>query len=340
MKFQLHILNDNGVAWDDFVKNNAEGTFFHLSGWKHILEDIGHKSFYLYATANDQVVGILPLAQVKSWLFGNALVSTPFCVYGGALGPSEVKRFLEQEAISLGQKLQVDHIEFRYKDSQENNLVTNCQHAYFRCELAEDANEILAGIKKKQRAVIRHALNEQFTATFDNKVEDFFDTYSQSVRNLGTPVFSKQFFEKIREVFPDNSEILTIRKEEQPFSSVLSFYYKDEVFPYYGGGILAAKNVKSNDYMYYKLMCHAKEERNCQHYDFGRSKIDSGAYQYKKHWGMAATPLHYQYQLIKAQKLPNLSPNNPKYQLFIKLWQKLPLGVSQWLGPYLSRYLG
>lgn len=340
MTLQLHTLNGNSEAWDDFVNQNSEGTFFHLSGWQKILADIGHKCFYLYATENEKIVGVMPLAQVKSWLFGNALVSTPFCVYGGALGQPEVKRFLEKEAIFLGQKLNVDHVEFRYRDAQVNNLVTHSQHAYFSCELAEDSAQILAGIKKKQRAVIRHALNEQFDATFDETINDFYNTYSQSVRNLGTPVFSKQFFQRIQEVFPDNCEILTIRKNEQPFSSVLSFYYKHEVLPYYGGGILEAKNVKSNDFMYYQLMCHAKEDRHCQQYDFGRSKIDSGAYQYKKHWGMTATPLHYQYQLINAKSLPNLSPNNPKYQIFIKLWQKLPLSVSQWLGPYLSRYLG
>lgn len=92
--------------------------------------------------------------------------------------------------------------------------------------------------------------------------------------------------------------------------------------------------------MYYQLMCHARADMDCNSYDFGRSKIDSGAYQYKKHWGMTGIELPYQYHLVKADSLPNLSPNNPKYQLFIKLWQKLPLAVSQWLGPKLSKYLG
>jgi len=198
----------------------------------------------------------------------------------------------------------------------------------------------LAGIKKKQRAVIRHALREDLQFTLDENNDDFYRTYSESVRNLGTPVFSTAFFNKLRQVFPQQCEVLTVRHHNRAVSSVLSFYFNGEVLPYYGGGTNQAKSLKSNDYMYYQLMCHARTDKACQRYDFGRSKIDSGAYQYKKHWGMTAVELPYQYHLITAAKLPNLSPNNPKYQLFIRMWQKLPLVVSQWIGPKLSRYLG
>lgn len=336
----LSLRDEHAVAWDKFVNTSDEATFFHLSGWQQIISDAGHQCYYLYATANNAIVGILPLARVKSLLFGDALVSTPFCVYGGAVGTADVKRLLEQEAVKLATDLGVQHLELRYKTAQDNHFITRSQHAYFACELAETAEQILANIKKKQRAVIRHALNEPLHYSLDSSTDDFYQTYAESVRNLGTPVFSKAFFRKILQVFPEQSEILTVRKDQRPVSSVLSFYYKGEVLPYYGGGTSAAKSLKSNDYMYYQLMCHARQDKGCQRYDFGRSKLESGAYQYKKHWGMAATELPYQYQLITAQQLPNLSPNNPKYQLFIRLWQQLPLAVSQWLGPKLSRYLG
>ncbi|HSG50487.1 MAG TPA: FemAB family XrtA/PEP-CTERM system-associated protein [Rheinheimera sp.] len=341
--YQLHTLSlkdERAAAWDDFVQAHQDGTFFHLSGWQQILADIGHSCYYLYATQSDDIVGILPLARVKSLLFGDALVSTPFCVYGGAVGHDSAKRFLEQEAAKLASSLGVQHLELRYKTAQNNDFITRSQHAYFACELAEDAEQILANIKKKQRAVIRHALKEELSYTLDVDNADFYQTYSESVRNLGTPVFSKDFFKKIREVFPAQTEVLTVRHQHKAVSSVMSFYFKGEVLPYYGGGIAQAKSLKSNDFMYYQLMCHARADMNCDSYDFGRSKIDSGAYQYKKHWGMTGIELPYQYHLVKADSLPNLSPNNPKYQLFIKLWQKLPLAVSQWLGPKLSKYLG
>lgn len=341
--YQLHTLSlrdEQAAAWDNFVNASEEATFFHLSAWQQVITAVGHQCYYLYATLNNNIVGVLPLARVKSFLFGDALVSTPFCVYGGALGSAEVKRFLEQQAIALAQSLSVHHIEFRYKNVQDNQLTTRYSHAYFGCELADTAEQILANVKKKQRAVLRHALNENLQYSLDSNTDDFYHTYSHSVRNLGTPVFSKAFFDSLISAFPQQTEILTVRKDATAVSSVLSFYYKNEVLPYYGGGLLQAKELKSNDFMYYQLMCHASTDKGCTRYDFGRSKIDSGAYHYKRHWGMQPVELPYQYQLISAKSLPNLSPNNPRYQLFIKLWQKLPLGVSQWLGPKLSRYLG
>lgn len=336
----LSLRDEHATAWDEFVTAQQDGTFFHLAAWQDVISVVGHQCYYLYATVAGNIKAVLPLARVKSRLFGDALVSTPFCVYGGAVGEEAAKRFLEQEAVKLAQRLKVQHLELRYKTAQDNQFITRSQHAYFACELADSPESILAGIKKKQRAVIRHALNESLSFTLDKQSDDFYQTYSESVRNLGTPVFSKTFFNSLLQAFPAQSEILTVRKQQHPVSSVLSFYFKGEVLPYYGGGISEAKSLKSNDFMYYQLMCHARETKGCTRYDFGRSKIDSGAYQYKKHWGMTPVELPYQYQLITASELPNLSPNNPKYQLFIKLWQKLPLTVSQWLGPQLSRYLG
>lgn len=340
--YQLHTLtlNEPAAAWDAFVEQTADGSFFHLAGWREVIADSGHQCHYLYATEQDSIVGVLPLARVKSWLFGDALVSTPFCVYGGALGADPVKRFLESAAIKLAQQLAVDYLELRYPLPQANQLQVRIQHASFQCALAENAEQILAGVKKKQRAVLRHALNGNLTYSLDSNLQDFYRTYSESVLNLGTPVFSKAFFEKIVTSFKERTEILTVRDAGKAVSSVLSFYFKDEVLPYYGGGTRDAKDLKSNDLMYYQLMCHARLDKGCTRYDFGRSKIDSGAYHYKRHWGMQPVELPYQYVLIKATALPNLSPNNPKYQLFIALWKKLPLTVSQWLGPKLSRYLG
>ncbi len=336
----LALHDQRSADWDKFVNSSTDGSFFHLSGWQQVLANLGHQGFYLYATINQQIVGVLPLARVKSRLFGDALVSTPFCVYGGALGEDDVKRHLEQSAITLASELAVDYLELRYQHPQQNQLTTRIQHACFQLPLADNDADILASIKKKQRAVIRHSLNQQLSYTLDKELNDFYQTYSESVRNLGTPVFSKAYFQSLASVFAENTEILTVRKDNQPVSSVLSFYYKNQVLPYYGGGINAARDLKSNDFMYYQLMCHARANQDCTSYDFGRSKLDSGAYAYKKHWGMQPQELHYQYQLINAKALPNLSPNNPKYQLFIKLWQKLPLAVSQWLGPKISRYLG
>ncbi|MFV0448222.1 MAG: FemAB family XrtA/PEP-CTERM system-associated protein [Vibrio sp.] len=330
--------------WDAYVHQHPKGSFFHLSGWITVITHVfQHRQRYLIAMQNDQVVGVLPLVEQKSWLFGHALISTPFCVYGGAIADSEtIEHQLEAAAYQLGCQLNVDYVELRDRDYKQSQSpwVEHCHHSTFFSPIADTPDEILAAVKRKQRAVIRHSLNNGLD--WDNQSNPYlcYDIYAESVRNLGTPVFSKQLFILLTQVFSKQCETLIVRSRDGvPISSVLSFYYKGEVLPYYGGGTADARTLKSNDYMYYQLMCLARNKGQ-QRFDFGRSKNDSGSYHYKKNWGMQEQPLHYRIALINSREMPNLSPNNPKYRYFISLWQKLPLWLSRVLGPYLSKYLG
>lgn len=343
-EYSLHELNsDAHKHWDAFVDKTQTGTFFHLSGWKRVIESVyGHRSHYIYATnAAGDIVAVLPLVEQKSFLFGHALISTPFCMAGGVASDSEEAMvFLEQKAIEKANELGVDYLELRYPFARNNPALTEkCAHSTFGVELADDDEKILAGIKKKQRAVVRHSLKNELTYRIDSDTTTAYEVYSESVRNLGTPVFPAKYFAALQEEFGDACDVLTVEKDNRAVSSVLSFYYKGQVMPFYGGGLFDARAFKSNDFMYYQLMCSAKK-KGCEYFDFGRSKDDSGAFKYKSTWGMSPVALHYQFHLVKADELPNLSPNNPKYQFFIKMWQKLPVWFSRMLGPFLSKYLG
>ncbi|NVK54908.1 MAG: FemAB family PEP-CTERM system-associated protein [Alteromonadaceae bacterium] len=335
--------SDRCQDWDQYVLAHSEGSFFHLSGWKTVIENtFKHQCHFLFAVQQNKIVGILPLVQQKSILFGHTLVSTPFCVYGGAIADSDAIRIsLEDAALKLGQDLAVDYVELRYRKAVTNsNYTLFCHHSTYEFELAATPEEILAGIKKKQRAVIRHSLKNDLYYHIDKNVEIAYDVYAESVRNLGTPVFHKDYFKNLLKAFPEQLDVLTVTtKQGEPVSAVLSFYFKGEVLPYYGGGLHEARALKSNDFMYYQLMCHAVQ-RGCNRFDFGRSKNDSGAAKYKTSYGIPAEPLHYLRALVKATEQPNLSPNNPKYALFINGWKRLPLWLSRMIGPYLSKYLG
>jgi len=166
-----------------------------------------------------------------------------------------------------------------------------------------------------------------------------YDIYSESLRNLGTPVFSRRYPAILQETFKDDCEVLTILHEERPVASVLSFYFRDEVLPYYGGSVFAARNVAGNDFMYWQVMERARE-RGIQVFDFGRSKRDTGAFDFKKNWGFEPQALCYEYHLVKAREMPNLSPTNAKYGRAIEMWRRLPLSVTQMVGPPIARYLG
>ncbi len=163
--------------------------------------------------------------------------------------------------------------------------------------------------------------------------------YAESVRNLGTPVFPKKYFAILKEVFRDDCEVLTITHEGAPVAGVMSFYFKDEVLPYYGGGTFAARKLYANDFMYWQVMENARE-KGLRIFDYGRSKVDSGSYRFKKHWGFEPVPLAYSYHLVKATDVPNVNPNNPKFKIFVDTWRKLPIGIANRVGPWLARQLG
>lgn len=334
------------VQWDQYIDQHPDGTFYHLSGWKQLIEKVyRHRCFFLYWHQDGQIRGVLPLVEQKSLLFGHALISTPICILGGVVANSpEIAHQLISHAKSLAIKLNVDYMELRSplaSGAASGDMATPRQqsHVMIGCPLSDSDDSILARIKKKQRAVVRQSLAKGLIGKVESTVENLYHIYSTSVRNLGTPVFPRQSFDELTRIFGSRCEIFTIFYQGQAVSSVMSFYYKGHVLPHYGGGNAQARALKSNDFMYYQLMCHARE-RGCHYFDFGRSKLDSGSYRYKKHWGMEIRPMCYQYYLVRSKQVPSLAANNPKYKIFIKLWQKLPLTVSQQLGPMLARHLG
>ncbi len=341
-QLQVKYLEDScNIEWDNFVDSHPEATFFHLSGWRRVIEQaFGHTCWFCYVERNGEILGVLPLAYINSWLFGRKLTSLPFAVYGGVLSKNrQASKLLIEEAKSLAKRLGVDSLELRNQQPCYPDWLRQHHHDTFIKPIADTPALILGDIKKKQRAVLRQALNSSLIWKLEKNTDNFFTVYSESVRNLGTPVFHKRYFQLLIDTFPDKTNILSVFHQGKVVSSVLSFFYKDHVLPYYGGGSYQAKSLKSNDLMYYQLMCLSREMGISQ-FDFGRSKIGSGAHAYKRHWGFEPTPLYYENFPVKLQQMRNNSPTNPKYQMFIRLWRRLPLSLSQCIGPILAKDLG
>lgn len=327
--------------WDSFVFNAADATFFHLAGWQFVVEQaFGHKTFYFYYEQDGEIAGILPLVHINSLLFGNSLVSNAFCVYGGIVASHDQAFIaLRDKAQQLARDLGVDCLEMRNRRQQHPEWPHKQLYVTFRKQLDPDVEANLSAIPRKQRAMVRAGIKAGLISVIDQDVERFYRAYSESVRNLGTPVFPKRFFQILQNVFGDACEILTVEHDGKLVASVMSFYFKDEVLPYYGGGTEAARDLKGNDFMYWEVMRRAVE-KGYRVFDYGRSKLDTGSYRFKKHWGFEPEPLYYEVDLVKAKQIPEINPLNPKYRLFIEAWKRLPLPVSQFVGPWLAKDLG
>ncbi|WJW74460.1 FemAB family PEP-CTERM system-associated protein [Thiohalobacter sp. IOR34] len=329
------------ARWDAFVTACAEASFFHLAGWQQVLERaFGHRTHYLYAERGGEIVAVLPLAEIRSLLFGHALISTPFCVYGGVAGEdSEAREALIEAACERARELGVDYLEMRNRRPVCPDWPRKDLYVTFRREISPDPEENLKAIPRKQRAMVRKGIKAGLVGELGCDIDALYQVYSESVRNLGTPVFAKRYLHILKEVFGEDCNVLTVQHEGRLLAGVMNFYFRDEVLPYYGGGTSEARRFKANDFMYWELM-RRSAERGIRVFDYGRSKKETGSYAFKKNWGFEPEALSYEYYLVKARRMPDLSPKNPKYRLFIRAWQRLPVGVAQRLGPFLARYLG
>jgi FemAB-related protein (PEP-CTERM system-associated) len=328
--------------WDAFVDGCPAATFFHRIGWRAIIEDVfGHRTHYLVAERAGEVTGVLPLAEIRSMIFGHSLCSLPFGVYGGvAASDAESERALLDAAVAIGDANDVDHVEFRNVRPVRAEWPRQDLYVTFRKALLPEVEANMLAIPRKQRAMVRKGIKNGLRTEVDPGVGRFFDLYADNVHRHGTPPYSRRYFERLKEVFGDACEVqIVCDASGVPVSGVMSFYFRDEVLPYYAGDTVAARDLAANDFKYWELMRRACE-RGVAVFDYGRSKRDTGSFDFKKNWGFEPEPLHYEYRLRKRDTVPQNNPSNPKYAALIATWRRLPRFVANALGPHLVRNLG
>ncbi|HUZ73963.1 MAG TPA: FemAB family XrtA/PEP-CTERM system-associated protein [Stellaceae bacterium] len=331
------------AAWEGFAAAAPTGTFFHALAWRRVVErSLGHRCYYRCAWRGDRLVGILPLVHVRSPLFGSALIATGFGVYGGIVAADDgAARALAADAAALGTELGVDYVELRHMQPSAIGWSTKSDLYFTFCRrLAPSREANLKAIPRKKRADLRKAIdNPALTVEVGADFATFFRIYSESLRNLGTPVLPRRFYAAIVEEFGEAVELSAVRGPEGPVAALMTFYFRDRVMPYYGGATAAARPLHAYDLLYWSLM-ERGAARGAALFDFGRSKAGTGAYDYKTYWGFAPEPLHYDFHLLRRADLPDVNPLNPKYRLMIETWRRLPLAVANAVGPLVARQLG
>ena len=325
------------AAIDAFLGAHAGATPFHRRAWvEAVTRGCGHKGHYLMA-GDGAITGVLPLHEVHSPIFGRALVSSGFAVGGGILAtdPASVEA-LGEAAWHLANKTSCPTLELRGGDLPADWAHDTTTYLNFARDLAADDEAELLAIPRKQRAEVRKALGNDLTIDLGDRAAHY-AVYAESVRNLGTPVFPRALFDAVLDAFGDDADVLTVRKDGVPLASVLSLYHQGTVMPYWGGGTASARPARANDMMYFALMRHARV-RGCTRYDFGRSKVGTGAAAFKHNWGFDGVPLAYAKRSLGKPRAIN--PLDPQYSRKVQLWQKLPLPIANFIGPMIARGLG
>ncbi|HEX3573825.1 MAG TPA: FemAB family XrtA/PEP-CTERM system-associated protein [Rhodopila sp.] len=331
-------------AWDRFVASMPTGTFFHRAGWAKVIETaFGHATHFSFVERDGAITGILPLGHVKTRLFGDTLISVPFCVYGGPVAAdADSEAALVAHAESLLKRTGASALELRHlapPGEAEGWIDRPDLYVTFRKPIEADHERNMKAIPRKQRAMVRKGIQNGLVSVAGRDSDALHAIYAESVRNLGTPVFSRRYFRILMEVFGNDADVVTILDQDTAIAAVMNFYFRDEVLPYYGGGTLAARGRAGNDFMYWETMRRAAD-RGCRLFDFGRSKIGTGSYAFKHNWGFAPAKLYYRFRLKPGETIPDHNPLNPKYRMLIASWKRLPLPVANAIGPFIVRGLG
>lgn len=329
-----------------FVAEHPAGTVFHRPAWLlATAKGTGNRAIALIAERSGAIVGYLPLTEAHSPVFGRLLASSGFGVGGGIIAESDaVARLLLECVEELAERNSCSAVELRGGEIPQRRpgwRVRSDTHSGFVAELAADDEAQLTWIPRKQRAEVRKGLANPLLVTVGTAERDrtaHFAVYSESVRNLGTPVFPRSLFDAVLDAFGADADILTVWDADKPVSSVLSLYHKGAVMPYWGGGTRDARRLRANDRMYYELMLHARN-KGCSRFDFGRSKTGSGPYDFKRNWGFEPEPLHYAAYTAPGHEPRDADPTSGSNSAKIALWKRLPLPIANLIGPHIARGL-
>jgi FemAB-related protein (PEP-CTERM system-associated) len=335
----------NSEAWDAFVRSHPHGSTYHLTAWQRVIhETFGHEPRHIAAkdARSGKLVGVLPLFLVRSRIFGRMLISTPHAAYGGSLASSDaVAHAIFQRAHEMAKELNVEFLELRHFRNAlpDDFLMQKDLYVTFRQELDVDPENCFLKIPRKKRYRIREGIKNGLEFKLDEiTIEEFFELYSRNVRQLGTPVFPKRLFEHFRREFGADCKMFSVHGKDRLLAAACVLFYKDEFVSQYAASLKEYGYLSINNFMYWMLMKYGCEN-GYRTFDFGRSKKGTGACEFKEHWGMSRSDLQYQYALVRRQSMPDTSPLNPKFSLGIRAWQKLPLPVTQMLGPMISKHL-
>jgi serine/alanine adding enzyme len=330
--------------WDKYATESSISNCYHLIGWKNVVErSFGHKTYYLLAEdSKNKIKGILPLVHLKSILFGNFIISLPYFNYGGICADNEeISNQLLTEAAGIASEKDAEHIELRHAHLISNGLPVKTSKISMRLELPQKAEELFNSFSSKLRSQIKRPekVGMYIKSGREEELESFYDVFSTNMRDLGTPVYSKEFFKNILEEFPETTRINTVyAKMGTPVASGFLVGFKEILEIPWASSLRCYNQYSSNMLLYWSALTFACENGH-KIFDFGRSTPGEGTYKFKEQWGAKPIQLYWHYWMRNGGPLPELNPKNPKYQLAIKIWQKLPVSLTRFLGPRIVKNL-
>ena len=323
-----------------FLETAPFASLYHQVKWLDVVRrSFGHPCHYLLCERDGEIAGVLPLVHIKSLLFGNMLVSLPFVNYGGLCAQDmEAGRALVAEAVRIAESVGARHIELRQEEFLNNEMAVLSHKVSMRLALTPDPEALWKSFPSKLRSQIKVPIKADMTARTGglDELDAFYHVFSVNMRHLGTPVLSREFFRNFLEVFPEAARICTVYVKDKPVASGFLAGFKGKLEIPWASSLREYNRQSPNMLLYWTCLefgCKSGYET----FDFGRSTPQESTFRFKQQWGATPLPLHWHYWMKKGESLPDISVRNPKYQLAIAAWKKLPLSLTRFLGPRIVR---
>ena len=328
-------------AWHSFIQSASLATAYHQFGWKHVIsKSFGHHCYYLAAIDDaGEWQGMLPLVHMRSKLFGNFIVSVPYVNYGGLLIRSEAAVTpLLNEAERLRCTAGASHVELRHLSYCLEDQPSRQHKVTMLLGLADNIDDQWRTFNAKVRNQVRKAEKNGLHCVIGQLelLDAFYQVFARNMRDLGTPVYSKKFFRNVLATFSDSTKIIAVYHEGNVIAAGIALWFKKTLEIPWASSIRDYKAYCPNNMLYWQAIQFAIEH-GFKTFDFGRSTPNEGTYHFKKQWGAQPRQLHWQYLMAKDASMPSLNPSNPKYQIAIRVWQRLPLPLTKALGPHIVR---
>jgi len=327
------------AAWNAYVERSPRASLYHRFEWQDVnARSFGHRSAYLAAMENDRIVGVFPIVRVKSQLFGNIACSLPFVNYGGPCGDSDaVEQALVQAAGPIADAWGVEYLEIRTR-RQLDGLPTSEHKVSMTLDLNPDPEVLFKAFTSAHRQDIRGGYKKGLTVKIGGRelLDDFYAVLSESWRDMGTPIYSRGYLDRVAATFPEYTRLCVVYAGAEPAAAAFDMLAGETAEGLWLGSRGKFRKQYAGYVLYWELIKNACE-RGLTRFHLGRSTVQSGGEVFKKKWNAYAVPLYWQYVLRTRRDIPQLNVTNPKYQLAIRAWQKLPVPVTQMIGPLIAR---
>lgn len=310
--------------------------------WLLVLErGLGHEPLCLEADDQGRTTGLLPLAYLRSLLFGRFLVSLPYVNYGGVRADNEqTARALIDRAMRIADERNVRYLELRHERQPVDHprlVVRKAGKVHMRLPLPSRSEVLWRQLSAKVRNQIRKGQRGNLSVAWGRQelLPDFYAVFSRNMRDLGTPAFGEPLFRSILEQFGDRAELCVVRTGGRAIAAALLLHGWGITEVPSASALREFRDTNANMLMYWNLLERAVQ-RGQGEFDFGRSSPESNTYRFKKQWGATPIPAQWQYY-VRRGSMEDMRPENPRYRRFIRLWQRLPLAVTRRLGPWIVR---